>query len=172
MVEKGIYAEDITPQFIDYMGKASPMHDIGKITVSDIILQKPGMLTPEEFDKIKSHAIEGGKMIRRNMGRIVEPEFVEIAANLAEYHHEKWNGRGYPKGLSGTDIPLSARILAVSDVFDALISKRQYKAGMTVEEAFEIMQKDRGESFEPAILDAFFELKDELKRILEELQKE
>ena len=111
-------------------------------------------------------------MIRRNMTRIVEPEFVEIAANLAEYHHEKWNGRGYPEGLSGTDIPLSARILAVSDVFDALISKRQYKAGMTVEEAFEIMQRDRGESFEPAILDAFFELKDELKQILEELQKE
>lgn len=172
MLKKGVYAEQITPQFIDYMGKASPMHDIGKITVSDIILQKPGALTPEEFDKIKSHTVEGGKMIRRNMTRIVEPEFVEIAANLAEYHHEKWNGKGYPEGLSGTDIPLSARILAVSDVFDALISKRQYKAGMTVEEAFEIMQKDRGASFEPAILDAFFELKDELKQILEELQKE
>ena len=172
MLKKGIYTEQITPQFIDYIAKASPMHDIGKITVSDIILQKPGALTQEEFDKIKSHTVEGGKMIRRNMTRIVEPEFVEIAANLAEYHHEKWNGRGYPEGLSGTDIPLSARILAVSDVFDALISKRQYKAGMTVEEAFEIMQRDRGESFEPAILDAFFELKDELKQILEELQKE
>lgn len=104
------------------------------------------------------------------MNRIVDKEFVEIAQDMASYHHEKWNGKGYPRGLKGEEIPLSARILAIADVFDALVSKRQYKKGMTLDEAFVIMEKERGESFEPVLLDAFLDAKEELRQLMEELQ--
>ncbi len=170
MKKENIYAEELSAEFIDYMHKAAPMHDIGKITVSDIVLQKPGKLTDEEYTMIKNHTVAGGKMIRENMSSLVEPEFIDIAYDVATYHHEKWNGKGYPEGLAGTDIPLSARILAVTDVFDALVSKRQYKAGMSLEQAFEIMAKDRGESFEPIILDTFFDMSEELTEIMKELE--
>lgn len=170
MKEKDIYAEELTSEFVDYMHKAAPMHDIGKITVSDIVLQKPGKLTDEEYTMIKNHTVAGGKMIRENMSSLVEPGFIEIACDVATYHHEKWNGRGYPEGKSGTDIPLSARILAVTDVFDALVSKRQYKAGMSLEQAFEIMAKDRGESFEPIILDTFFDMGEELNEVMKDME--
>lgn len=165
MLKKGVYTEELTPQAIDHMKKAAPLHDIGKITVPDFVLQKPGKLTNEEYDMIKQHAKAGGKLIRDNMSTLAESEFLQVAYDMASYHHEKWNGYGYPEGLKGTEIPLSARILAVADVFDALVSKRQYKDGMSVEQAFEIMGKDRGESFEAAILDVFFDAKDELEHL-------
>ena len=168
--EKGVYKEILTPAYIDYLKKASPLHDIGKITVPDRILQKPGALTQEEYDLIKLHAKAGGTLIEENMNRIVDKEFVEIAQDMASYHHEKWNGKGYPRGLKGEEIPLSARILAIADVFDALVSKRQYKKGMTLDEAFVIMEKERGESFEPVLLDAFLDAKEELRQLMEELQ--
>lgn len=169
MLQKGVYREELTPAFVDYLCKAVPMHDIGKITVPDRILSKPGALTPEEYDIMKSHAAEGGKIIRENMDRIADKEFVDIAFDTASYHHEKWNGKGYPSGLSGKDIPLSARILAVVDVFDALVSKRQYKEGMTLDQAFDIMRKDRGEGFEPVIWDVFEESADELRELMKTL---
>ena len=168
--EKGVYKEILTPAYIDYLKKASPLHDIGKITVPDRILQKPGALTQEEYDLIKLHAKAGGTLIEENMNRIVDKEFVEIAQDMASYHHEKWNGKGYPRGLKGEEIPLSARILAIADVFDALVSKRQYKKGMTLDEAFVIMEKERGESFEPVLLDAFLDAKEELRQLMEALQ--
>ena len=168
--EKGVYKEILTPAYIEYLKKASPLHDIGKITVPDRILQKPGALTQEEYDLIKLHAKAGGTLIEENMNRIVDKEFVEIAQDMASYHHEKWNGKGYPRGLKGEEIPLSARILAIADVFDALVSKRQYKKGMTLDEAFVIMEKERGESFEPVLLDAFLDAKEELRQLMEELQ--
>ncbi len=168
--ERGVYKEILTPAYIDYLKKASPLHDIGKITVPDRILQKPGALTQEEYDLIKLHAKAGGTLIEENMNRIVDKEFVEIAQDMASYHHEKWNGKGYPRGLKGEEIPLSARILAIADVFDALVSKRQYKKGMTLDEAFVIMEKERGESFEPVLLDAFLDAKEELRQLMEELQ--
>lgn len=167
--EKGLYQEELTPAYADYMRKAAPMHDIGKIAVHDMILQKPGALTPEEYKKMQLHATEGGRLIRENMGRIVNQEFVDIASDMASYHHEKWNGKGYPEQRKGKEIPLAARILAIADVFDALVSKRQYKEGMTLEEAFEIMEKERGESFEPELLDVFLESKEELRELMKEL---
>ena len=105
-------------------------------------------------------------MIRNNMNQIVSDDFLKVACDMAQYHHEKWNGKGYPEGLKGKEIPLTARILAVTDVYDALVSKRQYKEGMSIDEAFAIMEKDRGESFEADILDIFFDLKEELERLL------
>lgn len=167
MLKKGVYADQLTPIAIDHMKKAAPLHDIGKITVPDFVLQKPGKLTNEEYDMIKQHAKAGGKLIRDNMSTLAEKEFLQVAYDMAAYHHEKWNGHGYPEGLKGTEIPLSARILAVADVFDALVSKRQYKEGMSVEQAFEIMGKDRGEGFEAVILDVFFDAKNELEHMSE-----
>lgn len=169
MQEKGIYKETLTSTYIDYLKKASPLHDIGKLTVPDRILQKPGALTQEEYDLIKLHAQAGGQLIQENMNRIVDKEFVEIAQDLAAFHHEKWNGLGYPNGLKGEEIPLAARILAIADVFDALVSERQYKKGMTLNQAFGIMEKERGNSFEPVLLDVFLESKEELAELMEEL---
>ncbi len=127
--EKGLYEDVLSPTYIDYMQKASPLHDIGKLTVPDRILQKPGALTKEEYGLIQLHAEEGGRLIQENMKRIAEKEFVDVVRDMAACHHEKWAG-GYPHNLKGEEIPLAARILAIADVFDALVSERQYKKGM------------------------------------------
>ncbi|MBQ8591664.1 MAG: response regulator [Lachnospiraceae bacterium] len=171
LIEDGQYLDVLTPQYVDYIKKAAPMHDIGKITVPDRILQKPGRLTPEEYELMQLHTTEGGRLIRENMSRIVDAQFVRVASDMASYHHEKWAGGGYPSNLQGEDIPLSARILAVADVFDALVSKRQYKEGMSLEQAFEIMGKDRGISFEPLLLDTFMQMEEELRALMAELQE-
>ena len=118
---------------------------------------------------IKLHAKAGGRLIEENMDCIVDKEFVEIAQDIAACHHERWNGTGYPRGLQGKEIPLSARILAIADVFDALVSKRQYKEKMTLEQAFEIMEKERGEDFEPILLDTFLDAREELCELMKEL---
>ena len=166
MIERGLYAEELTVQLLESMRNGSPLHDIGKITIPDSVLTKPGKLTVEEYDVIKTHAKAGSDMIRDNMSQMVSGDFLQVACDMARYHHEKWNGKGYPEGLKGEEIPLTARILAVTDVYDALVSERQYKKGMTIDEAFAIMEKDRGENFEPEILDVFFDLRDELERLL------
>lgn len=172
MAQLGVYKEYMTTEFISYIKKVAPMHDIGKIVVPDSILRKPEALTSEEYDIMKSHSAEGARLIEENMYRSAEPKFVEMAKNVAHYHHERWNGKGYPKGLKGEEIPLEARIMAVADTFDALVAKRQYKKGMTLEEAKAIMEKDRGEIFEPCILDAFFSNTKELKELQIELMGE
>lgn len=169
--KKGLYKAELTPAFVDYLCKAAPLHDIGKIMVSDSILQKTGSLTAEEYDCIKLHAEEGGRLIRENMSRIVNKEFVDIASDVAAYHHEMWNGGGYPEGLEEMQIPLAARILTIADVFDALTAKRPYKEGMSMAQALSIMEEKRGESFEPSLIDAFLEAKDELQLLVDELQK-
>ena len=166
LLEKGVYKSELTVDFVNFLKQAAPMHDIGKIEVPDSILRKPGALTEGEYQIMKLHAEEGGRLIQENMSRLAEPEFIVIASNVARYHHEKWNGKGYPRGLKGEEIPLEARILAVADVFDALVAKRQYKEGMSLEEAKAIMEKDRGETFEPILLDCFFEDVQELKKLM------
>jgi len=157
LIKQGIYSEELTNEYVDYMKKAAPMHDIGKITVSDLILQKPGKFTDEEYAIMKNHARAGQVLIQENMSSIVDKKFVEIASNIAAYHHEKWNGSGYPEGRKEYEIPLCARIVAVADIYDALVAKRQYKEGMSSEEAIAIMKKDRGITFEPVLFDIFEE---------------
>lgn len=169
LLRKGIYKEKLTPEYVNYLRRAAPMHDIGKIVVSDLILQKPGALTAEEYELMQRHAEAGGRLIRENMSSIVEREFVDIASDMAAYHHEKWNGKGYPHQLKEEEIPLAARIIAVADVFDALVSKRQYKEGMPIEQALEFMKKERGVSFEPVLLDTFLEAEEELRTVMETL---
>jgi len=157
LIKQGIYREELTNEYVDYMKKAAPMHDIGKITVSDLILQKPGRFTDEEYAIMKNHAKAGQVLIQENMSSIVDKKFVEIASNIAAYHHEKWDGSGYPEGLKEYEIPLCARIVAVADIYDALVAKRQYKEGMSSDEALAIMKKERGIAFEPVLFDIFEE---------------
>lgn len=155
LVEKGIYKEELTKEFVSYVKKAAPLHDIGKITISDLILQKPGGFTKEEHKIMKNHAKAGQEVIQKNMTKVVDQKFVDVAAGIAAHHHEKWDGSGYPEGLKETEIPLGARIVALADVLDALVAKRPYKEGMTIENALSIMKKDRGIYFEPILFDVF-----------------
>ena len=160
--KKGLWADKLTEKYIDYVTRAAPMHDIGKIVIPDAILNKPGKLTPEEFEIMKKHAEAGGKIVHNIIGGIEDEKYVSIASNIANYHHEKWNGKGYPTGKKGDEIPLSARIMAVADVFDALVSERCYKKPMSYEDAFKLIESESGEHFDPDVVKVFMELKDEI----------
>ena len=133
----------------------APMHDVGKIVVSDSILRKPARLTSEEFEEIKNHTSAGGEVIRRVLEGITDEDYLKFASDIAVYHHERWDGTGYPEGLSGEDIPLCARIMAIADVYDALVSKRCYKEAMTVEEAVAEIKRESGSHFDPELTDVF-----------------
>lgn len=170
LITDSVYAEQIDEVFLDNLRKAAPLHDIGKIKVPDAILQKPGKLTAEEFEIMKGHAAEGGAIIYDTMGGIEERDYIEMAHDMAKYHHEKWDGSGYPEGRSGEDIPLCARIMAVADVFDALISKRCYKEAMPVDEAYRIIEDSAGSHFDPVIVAAFITLRDEVDCYLHEIR--
>ncbi|MBP5332310.1 MAG: HD domain-containing protein [Lachnospiraceae bacterium] len=168
MQEKGMYPDLINDEYIEDVANSAPLHDIGKIKVSDTILNKPGKLTDEEFEKMKMHTIAGNDIINKAMDLVSDTRYLREAKNLATYHHEKWDGSGYPYGLKGEDIPLSARIMAIADVFDALISKRSYKNAFTVDEAMDIVRKGMGTHFDPNIAQVFLESEAEIKRIAEE----
>ncbi len=163
----GYYPEILTDDYAELLIKAAPMHDIGKITISDSILQKPDRLTEEEFEIMKSHTTAGGRIIIEAMGNIEEKEYIDIAAQVAESHHEKWDGSGYPKGLKDNDIPIGARIMAVADVFDALISKRRYKDPMSVDQALSIIQESGGSHFDPRLAIIFCNSKEEILKVLD-----
>ena len=166
MQKEGIYADQLSEEFISEVVNSAPLHDVGKITVSDAILNKPGKLTDEEFNAMKSHTTEGGKIIDKAITLVSEESgFLTEARNMAACHHEKWNGKGYPNGASGEDIPLSARVMAVADVFDALVSRRSYKEPFTVEKAFDIIRNDAGTHFDPLVVQAFLDAGDEVRRV-------
>lgn len=162
----GYCTEILTDDYAELLIKAAPMHDIGKIAVSDSILQKPGKLTDEEFSIMKEHTTAGGRLIVEVLSSIEEQEYVNIAAQIAEGHHEKWDGSGYPKGLCGSDIPICARIMAVADVFDALVSKRCYKEPMSVDEAFKIIEESSGSHFDPELARLFCSIRNEIESVL------
>lgn len=163
------YCTDIlTEEYAELLVKAAPMHDIGKIAVSDVILQKPGRLTEEEFNAMKEHTTAGGRIIADVMGGIEEQEYIDIAVQIAEGHHEKWDGSGYPKGLKEDDIPLCARIMAVADVFDALVSRRCYKEAMSVEQAFSIIAESGGSHFDPKLAELFVSIRGEVEGVLKQ----
>ena len=134
--------------FCNNLIKAAPMHDLGKIAVDDIILRKPGRFTPEEFEIMKTHAAEGARIVAQILDGTDDQEFAKIAVNVAHYHHERWDGSGYPKGLKGEQIPLEARIMAIADVYDALVSKRVYKESMSFEDADKIIMEGMGKHFD------------------------
>lgn len=165
MRELGYQTETLTDEYVYNVVRSAPLHDIGKIQVPDAILNKPGKLTDEEFDQMKLHTTAGQKIIQQVIETIPEADYLKEAMNVAAYHHEKWNGKGYPNGLAGEEIPLSARIMAVADVFDALVSKRCYKEPFSFDKAMEIIQKDAGTHFDPQVAEAFLLAKDEVKAI-------
>lgn len=159
------YKNVITKDFLNNLIQSAPMHDVGKIGIPDAILQKPGKLTTEEFAKMKEHPVIGGKIIKDSFSHLFNGEYESMAYQVALYHHEKWNGKGYPEGLSGQQIPLCARIMAVADVFDAVSAKRCYRDAMPLEECYHIIEKGRGEDFDPDVVDAFFADKEKVEEI-------
>lgn len=159
------YKHLITKDYIDNLEQSAPMHDVGKIGIPDAILQKPGRLTDEEFNKMKEHPVIGGKIIEDTFGHLFNGEYENMAFQVARHHHEKWNGKGYPDGLKGLDIPLCARIMAVADVFDAVSAKRCYRDAMPLEECYNIILKGRGTDFDPDIVDAFMLDTDKVEEI-------
>ncbi|MCR5477064.1 MAG: HD domain-containing protein [Lachnospiraceae bacterium] len=146
----------LTAEFCENLVKAAPMHDLGKIAVDDAILRKPGRFTPEEFEKMKTHAAEGARVIRQILRGAEDETFRTLAENVAHYHHERWDGSGYPEGLKGEEIPMEARIMAVADVYDALVSKRCYKESMSFADAYKIITESMGTHFDKR-LQVYFE---------------
>lgn len=161
------YKDLINKKYIDSIYKSSPLHDIGKVGIPDSILLKPGKLTPEEFEIMKQHSMIGGDAISEAEKRLRNKRlsFLAMGKVIAYYHHEKFDGTGYPQGLKGDKIPLSARIMALADVYDALISKRVYKEAWSHEATGEVIIKDSGRHFDPDVVDAFLKLKDEFLKI-------
>lgn len=166
--EAGYCSDILTDDYIELLVKAAPMHDIGKIAVPDSILKKPGKITPEEYERMKEHAAAGGKIVCEVLGNIEDQKYIDIAAQVAEGHHEKWNGEGYPHGLKGDKIPLCARIMAIADVFDALVSKRCYKEAMSPQQAFEIIEQSSGSHFDPVLAKMFLGMRKEIENMLAE----
>ncbi|MBQ8970359.1 MAG: HD domain-containing protein [Lachnospiraceae bacterium] len=171
MKEEGVYADQLTDEFIEDVGNSAPLHDVGKIKVSDTILNKPGKLTDEEFATMKSHTTAGSEIIDSAIALVSDSGYLKEAKNLATYHHEKWDGSGYPTGLSGEDIPLSARVMAIADVFDALVSRRSYKEPFTFEKAMDIIKEGSGKHFDPKLVEVFVAAEDEVRTIAAENEK-
>ena len=162
------FAALISDRYIKLLTMSAPLHDIGKVGIPDHILLKPGKLTAEEWVVMKTHAQCGSNAIEQAERDVDAPlEFLTLAKEIAHWHHEKWNGSGYPDGLAGDAIPLSARLMAVADVFDALISKRVYKDAMTTAEARRLLEEGRGQHFDPDVIDAFLAAFDDFVAIAE-----
>jgi putative two-component system response regulator len=164
LLVSGPYRSEISEDFLRQLYRASPLHDIGKVAIDDAILRKPGPLTEAEFEQIKPHAATGGEILSRTMAEMPNVDYLPMAVEIALHHHERFDGRGYPDGLSGTSIPLSARIVCVADMFDALTSDRVYRRAVSVEEAAEILKKDSGSHFDPVIVEAFCQRIDEFRQ--------
>lgn len=164
------YKDKINENFIDVLRKVSPLHDIGKVGIRDVILLKPGKLTPEEFEEMKLHTYIGANTLKDVYQKYPGNYFVKIGIEITISHHEKWDGSGYPNGLCGNEIPLSAQIMALADVYDALRSKRVYKEAYSREKTREIIEDGSGKHFDPLIVDVFLELEQELDRLYNTLK--
>ena len=163
--KEGKFADVLTEEFVRKLKQAAPLHDIGKIAVSDLILNKPGKLTDEEFAIMKSHTTEGWKILTKmvaDAGDTIDANYLNESIDMAHYHHEKWDGTGYPTGIKGEEIPLSARIMAVADVFDALVAERVYKKPFTYEKAMAIITEGSGKHFDPQIVETFTHISERL----------
>jgi putative two-component system response regulator len=165
MQDSGVYIDEIQKWDIEETISSARMHDLGKISVADIIMNKPGKLTEEEFELMKTHAIAGERIIDEIISLTGEGDFLHNAKLFAGCHHERWDGKGYPRGLSGEEIPLQGRIMAIVDAYDALVSERPYKEAFTDEEAVDIILKNAGTHYDPKIVDVFLEVRDKFKAV-------
>jgi len=165
LIESGsAYAPDIQAANPDTVMKSMALHDIGKISIPDSILLKPGRLDPEEYEVMKTHTTKGGQIIAA-LGDVSASPYLRHCENICFGHHERWDGKGYPRGLSGANIPLVARMAAVSDVYDALVSARVYKPAFTCEDASRIISESSGKEFDPVIVEAFLGARDRFREI-------
>ena len=167
--ERGLYSEILTKDYVENLLKAAPMHDIGKVSVPDAILCKPGKLTDDEYAAMKKHAERGGDIVRETFRNFGKEDYRQMAFEVARFHHEKWNGKGYPDGISGEDIPLCARIMAVADVFDAISENRCYRPAMPMDKCFAIMEDGKGKDFDPIIAGVFIEIREKVEKVHHEL---
>jgi len=163
MKERKVYSEIISSWDIEKMISSARMHDLGKISITDLIVNKPGKLTDDEYDVMKTHAEEGERIIDKIIAQTGEGDFLRNARLFAGSHHERWDGKGYPNGLKGEEIPLQGRIMAIVDVYDALVSERPYKSAFTDEEAVSIIMENAGTHYDPKIAEVFFDVKDLFK---------
>ncbi|MBO4808923.1 MAG: HD domain-containing protein [Lachnospiraceae bacterium] len=171
MKKKGIYPDIVDDKYVENVANSTPLHDVGKIKISDTILNKPGKLTDEEFEIMKTHTLHGARIVENAMAIVPDSDYLNEARNIATYHHEKWDGSGYPKGLKGEEIPLSARVMAVADVFDALVSKRSYKEPFPFEKAVDIIREGSGKHFDPTVVEVFMGALDKVKAIADEYER-
>ena len=166
------YAGHITPEYVDDIYQSSILHDIGKVGIPDAVLLKPAKLSDEEFDVIKRHTTLGGDAINAIEAKIEGKSFLALGKEIAYNHHEKWDGSGYPRGLSRDDIPLSARIIALADVYDALTTRRLYKEAFSHKRSRQMIVELKGTHFDPQVVDVFLALEDEFNRIRRENQED
>lgn len=165
LVHRGIYQDEVAALDLDLLIASAPLHDTGKIAIADSILNKPGKLTKEEFEEMKKHVDYGVEAIDHIIKTTHNQLFLQYAKVIAATHHEKWDGSGYPKGLAGKDIPLEGRLMAIADVYDALVSKRPYKRAFTIAEAEAIIERGRGTHFDPELVDVFHGVSNQLATI-------
>ena len=173
MRKMGMHTGELTDEYLDDVSSSAPLHDIGKIQISDTLLNKPGRLTDEEYARMQAHTTLGGGIIDRaiDMMHNQNSGYLNEAKNLTVYHHERWDGKGYPYGLKGDQIPLSARVMAVADVFDALVARRSYKQSMPFDKAVAIIRDGAGTHFDPDVVKAFLACLPEAERIAEEANR-
>jgi len=165
MIARDVYTRDIPQMDIELLVSSARLHDVGKISISDTILNKPGRLTDEEFAVMKTHAAEGVRIIDQIISRTEDVEFLRNAKLFAGYHHERWDGKGYPYGLKEMAIPFQGRIMAIVDVYDALVSERPYKKPFKHEEAVRTITENAGMQFDPRIVEIFGEVKDQFAKV-------
>ncbi len=161
----GEYTEILDDRYMHDVMLSAPLHDIGKITIPDAILTKAGRLTTAEFEIIKQHTVNGKQIIEESMSDIEDENFLKVAKSVALYHHECWDGSGYPYGIAGDEIPLAARIMTIADYFDALVAKRSYKAALPTSVVFDNIKEQRGKKFDPVVTDAFLRIRDKIDEI-------
>jgi putative two-component system response regulator len=167
--DRGWYVKTLTDSYIELLHKSAPLHDIGKVGIRDAVLLKPDSLTPQEFEEMKTHTVLGAESLKRaNLGRAAS-NFLSLSREIALTHHEKWNGTGYPRQLQGEEVPLSGRLMAIGDVYDALINKRVYKPAFSHARAVEIIRNDREKLFDPRICDTFLDIHPQFEAISKQM---
>ena len=172
--KEGKFKDILTDSYIKVLKRSAPLHDIGKIAISDLILNKPGRFTEDEFKIMQSHTTEGKNILTKieTNASDMDEDYLKESIEMAQYHHEKWDGTGYPRGVKGDEIPISARIMAVADVFDALVAERVYKAAFPYEKAMQIITEGSGKAFDPDVVEAFTHISKELYDKRTRLNKE
>ena len=166
--ERGLYPGIMTEEYKSRLIKAAPLHDVGKIKITDLILQKPGKLSEEEYRIIQNHTRYGADIVEEILGGVEDAAYLEVARDVALYHHERWDGNGYPEGLRGEEIPLGARIMSIADVFDALYADRVYRRGIRpIEAVLSILEESAGTQFDPTLIKVFLDIKDKLLAYVE-----